>query len=125
MELWKSGSSSGAGYRWCSRNKMSYRDPQATQLQRHFSKYAKCVHFELWLDNVAEHVFPEKAGQTQKHYMWRNLWLAGGMTIKEWVAQVSELNMHLKDFPTHNGNKIQPLNDNELLEILEYGAPVS
>eukprot|EP00957_Ditylum_brightwellii_P023478 1771898-Ditylum_brightwellii.AAC.1 len=32
-------------------------------------------HFELCLDDVAEHVFPKKAGQTQKHYMWRNLQL--------------------------------------------------
>eukprot|EP00957_Ditylum_brightwellii_P034244 2596828-Ditylum_brightwellii.AAC.1 len=32
-----------------------------------------------------EHMFPEKAGQTQKHYMCRNLWLVGEMTVKEWV----------------------------------------
>eukprot|EP00957_Ditylum_brightwellii_P175984 13400613-Ditylum_brightwellii.AAC.1 len=47
------------------------------------------------------------------------------MTVKEWVAQVSELNGYLKDFPAHNGNKIQLLNDNELLDILEYGVPAS
>eukprot|EP00957_Ditylum_brightwellii_P161489 12296151-Ditylum_brightwellii.AAC.1 len=43
-------------------------------------------HFKLCLDDVAEHVFPEKARQTQKHYMWKNLWLVGRMTVKEWVA---------------------------------------
>eukprot|EP00957_Ditylum_brightwellii_P167735 12769253-Ditylum_brightwellii.AAC.1 len=43
-------------------------------------------HFELCLDDVAEHVFPEKAGQTQKCYMQRNLWLVEVMTMKEWVA---------------------------------------
>eukprot|EP00957_Ditylum_brightwellii_P209267 15361042-Ditylum_brightwellii.AAC.1 len=53
-------------------------------------------HFKLCLDNAAEHMFPEKAGQTQNHYMQMNLWLAGGMTVKEWVAQVSELNGYLK-----------------------------
>eukprot|EP00957_Ditylum_brightwellii_P127282 9704773-Ditylum_brightwellii.AAC.1 len=29
--------------------------------------------FELCLDDVAEHVFPEKAGQIQKRYMQRNI----------------------------------------------------
>eukprot|EP00957_Ditylum_brightwellii_P069523 5279811-Ditylum_brightwellii.AAC.1 len=40
-------------------------------------------HFKLCLDDVAEHVFPKKAGQTQKCYMWRYLRLVGGMTVKE------------------------------------------
>eukprot|EP00957_Ditylum_brightwellii_P168539 12828752-Ditylum_brightwellii.AAC.1 len=30
-------------------------------------------HFNECLDGVAEHVFPEKAGQIQKRYMQRNL----------------------------------------------------
>eukprot|EP00957_Ditylum_brightwellii_P022497 1697698-Ditylum_brightwellii.AAC.1 len=30
-------------------------------------------HFELCLDDVAEHVFSENAGQTQKHHIQRNL----------------------------------------------------
>eukprot|EP00957_Ditylum_brightwellii_P023362 1763172-Ditylum_brightwellii.AAC.1 len=45
------------------------------------------------------------------------------MTVKEWVAQVSELNGYLKDFPAHNGNRIHPLDDDKLLDILEYGVP--
>eukprot|EP00957_Ditylum_brightwellii_P205818 15345588-Ditylum_brightwellii.AAC.1 len=43
--------------------------------------------FKLCLDNVAEHMFPERARQTQKRYMQRNLQLMGPMTMKEWVAQ--------------------------------------
>eukprot|EP00957_Ditylum_brightwellii_P201048 15323848-Ditylum_brightwellii.AAC.1 len=43
-------------------------------------------HLELCLDDMSEHVFPEKARQAQKHYMWRNLHLDGGMAMKEWVA---------------------------------------
>eukprot|EP00957_Ditylum_brightwellii_P138318 10542098-Ditylum_brightwellii.AAC.1 len=31
------------------------------------------TNFKLCLDNVAKHVFPEKAGQTQKRYMQRNI----------------------------------------------------
>eukprot|EP00957_Ditylum_brightwellii_P077279 5872929-Ditylum_brightwellii.AAC.1 len=38
LELPKSRSSSGMGYRWCSRDKTSCRDPQAIQLPRPFSK---------------------------------------------------------------------------------------
>eukprot|EP00957_Ditylum_brightwellii_P057612 4368871-Ditylum_brightwellii.AAC.1 len=38
-------------------------------------------------DDVAEHVFPGKARQTQKRYMWRHLQLGGGMTMKEWNAE--------------------------------------
>eukprot|EP00957_Ditylum_brightwellii_P032252 2443777-Ditylum_brightwellii.AAC.1 len=30
-------------------------------------------HFELCLDDMVKHVFPEKAGQTQKCYMQRNI----------------------------------------------------
>eukprot|EP00957_Ditylum_brightwellii_P048695 3694773-Ditylum_brightwellii.AAC.1 len=74
---------------------------------------------------LKEHMFPKKAGQTQKCYMRMNLWIMGGMTMKEWVAQVSELNGYLKDFSTHNKNKIQLLDDDKLLDILEYGVPAS
>eukprot|EP00957_Ditylum_brightwellii_P038181 2886558-Ditylum_brightwellii.AAC.1 len=45
-------------------------------------------HFELCLDEMAGHVFPEKAGQTQKRYMWRNIrYSRGTTTVKEWVAR--------------------------------------
>eukprot|EP00957_Ditylum_brightwellii_P044068 3343915-Ditylum_brightwellii.AAC.1 len=79
--------------------------------------------FNLCLDDVAKHVFPEKVGQTQKRYMQRNICFSRGITVKEWVARVSELNGCLKDFPTHNRNAIQPLNVDKLLDILEYGVP--
>eukprot|EP00957_Ditylum_brightwellii_P176429 13435120-Ditylum_brightwellii.AAC.1 len=45
------------------------------------------------------------------------------MAMKGWVAHESELNTYLKDFLTHNKNKIQPLNDDKLLDILEYRVP--
>eukprot|EP00957_Ditylum_brightwellii_P014975 1129301-Ditylum_brightwellii.AAC.1 len=83
-------------------------------------------HFELCLDDVAAHMFLEKAGQTQKQYMRRNIWYSReATTIKEWVARVLELNGYLKDFPVTNGNPTQPLDADELLDILEYGVPVS
>eukprot|EP00957_Ditylum_brightwellii_P056206 4260883-Ditylum_brightwellii.AAC.1 len=43
--------------------------------------------------------------------------------MKEWVAQVSELNKYLKDFPAQHRNKTQPLNEDKLMDILEYGVP--
>eukprot|EP00957_Ditylum_brightwellii_P137031 10448394-Ditylum_brightwellii.AAC.1 len=44
-------------------------------------------HFELCLDDIAKHVFPEKAGQIQKHHMRRNICYGKDNTVKEWVAQ--------------------------------------
>eukprot|EP00957_Ditylum_brightwellii_P089860 6843342-Ditylum_brightwellii.AAC.1 len=81
------------------------------------------LHFKLCLDDVANHVFPEKAGQIQKRYRQRNICYGKDNTVKEWVAQVQELNRYLKDFPEHNGNPTQPLDTNELLDILEFGVP--
>eukprot|EP00957_Ditylum_brightwellii_P070383 5347181-Ditylum_brightwellii.AAC.1 len=77
-------------------------------------------HFELYLDDVTKHVFTEKSGQIQKHYMWRNICYSKGTTVKEWVTRVLELNGYLKDFPAHDRNPTQPLNADELLDILEY-----
>ena len=82
-------------------------------------------HFNKCLDDVAEHVFPEKAGQIQKRYMQRNLRFTKDLTVKEWVARVQELNRYLKDFLAHNANPTQPLDKDELLDILEFGVPAS
>eukprot|EP00957_Ditylum_brightwellii_P202430 15330145-Ditylum_brightwellii.AAC.1 len=45
------------------------------------------------------------------------------MTMKEWVAQVLESNEYLKDFPAQNGNKIQLLDKDKIMDILEYRVP--
>eukprot|EP00957_Ditylum_brightwellii_P099804 7602748-Ditylum_brightwellii.AAC.1 len=37
-------------------------------------------HFDQCLDEVAEHVFPEKAGQIQKQYMRRNICFGKDLT---------------------------------------------
>eukprot|EP00957_Ditylum_brightwellii_P183944 14011273-Ditylum_brightwellii.AAC.1 len=57
--------------------------------------------------------------------MQRNIHFGGGITVKEWVTQASELNGYLKDFPVHNRNVIQPLDEDKLLEIMQYGVPAS
>eukprot|EP00957_Ditylum_brightwellii_P077013 5853119-Ditylum_brightwellii.AAC.1 len=72
---------------------------------------------------MAEHVFPEKAGQIQKRYMQRNICFSKDQTVKEWVAHIQELNRYLKDFPAYNRNPTQPLDAGELLDILEFRVP--
>eukprot|EP00957_Ditylum_brightwellii_P180755 13770596-Ditylum_brightwellii.AAC.1 len=56
--------------------------------------------------------------------MQRNICYSKEFTVKERVAQVTELNGYLKDFPVHNRHPTQPLNADELLVILEFGVPV-
>eukprot|EP00957_Ditylum_brightwellii_P123368 9406754-Ditylum_brightwellii.AAC.1 len=75
---------------------------------------------------MSAHVFPEKAGQTQKQYMRRNIWYSGeATTVKEWVTRLLELNGYLKDFHATNGNPTQLFDADELLNILEYRVPAS
>eukprot|EP00957_Ditylum_brightwellii_P079124 6017728-Ditylum_brightwellii.AAC.1 len=57
--------------------------------------------------------------------MQRNLRFTKDLTVKEWVAQVQELNGYLKDFLAHNTNTTQLLDKDELLDILEFGVPAS
>eukprot|EP00957_Ditylum_brightwellii_P044317 3362517-Ditylum_brightwellii.AAC.1 len=57
--------------------------------------------------------------------MGRNICYGKDNTVKEWVARLQELNGYLKDFPNHNGNPTQPLDVDELLDILEFGVPSS
>eukprot|EP00957_Ditylum_brightwellii_P097346 7414597-Ditylum_brightwellii.AAC.1 len=49
----------------------------------------------------------------------------GEMTINECVAWVSELNKYLMEFPAHNRNQVQPLDKDEIMDILEYGVPAA
>eukprot|EP00957_Ditylum_brightwellii_P074283 5644167-Ditylum_brightwellii.AAC.1 len=51
MELPKSGSSSSTGYRWCSRDKLPRRDPQAKRLPRPFSKAMQPRYSHLMIMN--------------------------------------------------------------------------
>eukprot|EP00957_Ditylum_brightwellii_P108212 8256409-Ditylum_brightwellii.AAC.2 len=89
MGLPKSGSSSGAGYRWCSKDKMLHKDPQATQLPRPFSKVMRqqaCVSQESWADPEALHV--EKPAACGAHYREG----VGSLSIR--VEQVSRGFLH-------------------------------
>eukprot|EP00957_Ditylum_brightwellii_P148245 11287504-Ditylum_brightwellii.AAC.1 len=93
----KSGSSSGTGCMQCSRVRMQPSYAVAKTLlegdvltvfkQAEIDHSNQTLpHFNLCLDDMAAQVFPEKAGQTKKRYMWRNIRLGRGITVKEWVA---------------------------------------
>ena len=83
------------------------------------------ANFEKCLHDVMKNVFPEKSVQTQKRYMFHNLRLRKGQTVKEWVSRVFKLNEYLLEFPKSNENPPQKLDDAELMDILEYGIPYS
>eukprot|EP00957_Ditylum_brightwellii_P084107 6394058-Ditylum_brightwellii.AAC.1 len=57
--------------------------------------------------------------------MQRNIHWSKDYTVKDWVAWIQELNGYLKDFPDHNRNPTQPLDADELMDILEFGFPTS
>eukprot|EP00957_Ditylum_brightwellii_P112212 8555171-Ditylum_brightwellii.AAC.1 len=57
--------------------------------------------------------------------MRRNIHFSKEYTVKAWAARVKELNGYLKDFPDLNGTATQPLNPDELMDILEFGVPAS
>eukprot|EP00957_Ditylum_brightwellii_P127114 9691558-Ditylum_brightwellii.AAC.1 len=57
--------------------------------------------------------------------MQRNISFSREYTVKAWVTHVKELNGYLQDFPDHNGTLMQPLNPDELMDILEFGVPAS
>eukprot|EP00957_Ditylum_brightwellii_P164452 12520168-Ditylum_brightwellii.AAC.1 len=57
--------------------------------------------------------------------MQRNIRYGKEHTVKEWVAGVKELNGYLKNFPHHNTNPTQPLDPDELMDILEFRVPAN
>ena len=80
--------------------------------------------FEKSLDDVAEHVFPEKAAQTHRRYL-RYLKKPSDMPVKVYVARICELNEYLSDFPKDSvGNPPDKLENHEIMDILENGVPI-
>eukprot|EP00957_Ditylum_brightwellii_P191445 14575840-Ditylum_brightwellii.AAC.1 len=57
--------------------------------------------------------------------MRRNIKFSKDFTVKAWVARVKKLNGYLKDFPDHNRTPTQPLDPDELMDILEFGVLAS
>ena len=81
--------------------------------------------FMRCIRDVTTHIFPARALQMQKRYMRRFLRKPAGVKTREFVARVSELNEYLREFPTANGEAAQPLDEDEILDLLEFGVPNS
>jgi len=83
--------------------------------------------FALCLDAVTKSVFPKRAVLLQKRYMRRFVRKPVGMTTRDYVARISEMNSYLPLFPsvTANGEVPTKLPDDEILDLLEFGVPNS
>jgi hypothetical protein len=83
--------------------------------------------FKLNMDALKRHVFPKRAYQMQKRWMRRFLRKPKEKTIREYVARVREINLWFNAYPVNEEDEVPPtrLDDDELLDILEFGIPNS
>jgi hypothetical protein len=79
------------------------------------------ANFELVLQEVTTHVFPQRALSYQKRYMRRYMRKPRAMTTREFAARVNEMNEYLKQFPPFDED--QELTEEEILDILEFAIP--
>lgn len=75
------------------------------------------------LQDVTNHIFPQRALSFQKRYMRRYLRKPKEMSTREFAARISELNQYLKQFPPFEDN--QEIDDEEIIDIIEFGIPSS
>ena len=73
------------------------------------------------LQDVTNHIFPQRALPFQKRYMRRYLRKPKYMKTRDFVARLSELNEYLKQFPPFEDN--QEIDDEEIIDIIEFGIP--
>jgi hypothetical protein len=78
-------------------------------------------HFNLTLQNLTTHIFPQRCLAFQKRYMRRYMRKPREMTTRAFAARVAELNTYLEEFPPFEAN--QELDDPEIMDILENGVP--
>lgn len=84
------------------------------------------ANFNVCLDAVRDQVFPSRAILLQKRYMRRFLRKPAGHTTREFAARLQEINGYLPKFPrVVEGEDPVKLPDDEVLDILEFGVPVS
>jgi len=81
------------------------------------------ANFALCLDHVNESMFPQKAYITQTRWMRRFLKKPRDMKTRDYVNRVLELNGYLTEFPTPNNNQANKLEDDEIMDILEFSLP--
>jgi hypothetical protein len=83
--------------------------------------------YQKSMNVLKKHVFPARAMQMQKRWMRRFLRKPKDKTIREHVARVREINSYFPLYPMMDDAKKKPegLDDDELLDLLEYGCPNS
>ena len=81
--------------------------------------------FDHVIAELTAHVFPARAGQTQKRYMRRFMKKPIGMSIKAFFARFVEINELFVYFPPHPKTQadVEKFDSDELLDILEYAIP--
>jgi hypothetical protein len=79
------------------------------------------ANFRACLNELTNHIFPRRSLVTQKHWMRYYLRKDEGMTIREFVGRVVEMNNLLSQFPPFGDN--QKLPEAELNEVLEFAVP--
>jgi hypothetical protein len=79
------------------------------------------------LDAVAALIFPQQAMLLQKRYMRWYLRKPAGMSTRDYVARLNEINAYLPSFPPAiaGGREPEALAEDELKDLLEFGVPNS
>jgi hypothetical protein len=93
-------------------------DRAAAQLEEESAE-----NFQVSLNALAAHIFPQRALRTQKRYMRRFMRKKPDISIRTYVARVNEINAMLDEFPPHFANQALP--EDEILDILEFGIPAT
>jgi hypothetical protein len=81
------------------------------------------ANFEIVMQAVTAHVFPQRALNYQKRYMRRFMRKPKTMSIREFSARVAEMNAYLTEFPPFEAD--QELSGEEIIDILEFAIPNS
>ena len=79
--------------------------------------------YELCIEHVNESLFPQRAYVIQTRWMRRYLRKPPEMKARAYVDRVLELNGYLTEFPRPNGNVAVKLDDDEIMDILEFSLP--
>jgi hypothetical protein len=97
-----------------------FQEAAYAQIVEDDNSYAICI------DALALHVFPKNALTHQKAWMQRSEYAHKPIKAKTrtWVARLNEINQMLAEFPPFF-SEAQMLEEDELIEIIEYGIPTS
>jgi NACalpha-BTF3-like transcription factor len=97
-----------------------FQEAAYAQIVEDDNSYAICI------DALALHVFPKNALTHQKAWMRRSEYAHKPIKAKTrtWVARLNEINQMLAQFPPFF-SEAQMLEEDELIEIIEYGIPTS